>query len=74
MQLSVAGGYHLKPIARDSEYARCNVKVTIKLINLLFSLAIVSDYFVVELTMLESPCRQVYTISERDCNGERYDR
>ena len=40
----------------------------------MYSLAIVDDYFVVELTMLESPCRQVYTISERDCNGESYDR
>ena len=41
---------------------------------LIDSLAIVEGYFVVELTLLESPCRQVYTISESDHGGELYDR
>ena len=39
-----------------------------------YRLAIAEGYFVVELTLLESPCRQIYTISEKDSNGELYDR
>ena len=68
---------HFIPVAIQLNGKRRLIKscdINVSLHNIIYSLAIVEDYFVVELTLLESPCRQVYTISEPDCNGELYDR
>ena len=68
---------HFIPVAIQLNGKRRLIKscdINVSLHNIIYSLAIVEDYFVVELTLLESPCRQVYTISEPDCNGEPHDR
>ena len=52
------------------------VIIIIKFQQLFFfnSLAVVDGYFIVEITLLRSPSRQIYTLSERDHERELYDR